>query len=224
VAHQCSYCGKEYVRESSFLVHVCEQKLRHQQKDERGVQLGYHGYIEFYRKAQGSAKNKTYDDFSSSSYYKAFVKWGRYCVNTRVINPEGFLHWLLDNNKRLDNWAKDSLYSEYLENYVYEENATQALTRALELSVEWSEETENPDRDYLKYANRNGLCYKISSGRLSAWVLYNCASGIELLEDLTTEQIQIVWPFIDSDRWSKTFSRYPADQEYLKQLLKEAGW
>jgi len=221
---KCEYCSREFARESTVNAHVCEQKKRHDQQNERGVQLGYHGFLEFYRKSQGSAQNKTYDSFATSPYYRAFVKWGWYCVNTRVINPEGYLHWLLEHNKKIDVWAKDKQYSEYLETYVYQENATVALTRALELAVDWHEDTGYPDRDYLRHANRNGLCYKVASGRLSAWVLYNCASGIEFLEDLTVEQIQMVWPYIDSDRWQQTFGKYSTDQEYVKQLLKEAGW
>jgi len=98
----CQYCRKDFVRENSLAVHVCEQKKRRQERSERGVELGFQAYVRFYEMSQGSAKFKTYDDFCESPYYKAFAKFGRYCVNTRVINPKQFLEWLLKNNKKID--------------------------------------------------------------------------------------------------------------------------
>ena len=80
-SYTCKYCEREFKRESSLAVHICEQKKRYQEKDERGVQIGYQAYIKFFEYTQGSAKLKTFDDFAASPYYRAFVKFGRYCVS-----------------------------------------------------------------------------------------------------------------------------------------------
>ena len=97
--YQCRYCRKDFVKETTLAVHVCEPKRRHQEKDERGVQLGFQAYIRFYELTQGSAKLKTFDDFVESSFYRAFVKFGRYCVAIKAINPARFTEWLLKQNK-----------------------------------------------------------------------------------------------------------------------------
>ena len=101
---QCQYCKKDFARETSLAVHVCEPKRRRQERAERGVELGFQAYIRFYEMSQGSARLKTFDDFADSPYYRAFVKFGRYCVSTRTINPKQFLEWLLKNNKK--KWIK----------------------------------------------------------------------------------------------------------------------
>ena len=129
--YACQYCKKAFVKEATLAVHVCEQKKRRQDKSERGVELGFQAYIRFYEMTQGSAKLKTYDDFCDSPYYKAFVKFGRYCVNTRTINPKQFLEWLLKNNKKIDHWSSDQLYTEYLIQHLRVENITDALARAM---------------------------------------------------------------------------------------------
>ena len=49
----CRYCHKDFVREASLSVHVCEQKKRHQERSERGVELGFQAYIRFYEMSQG---------------------------------------------------------------------------------------------------------------------------------------------------------------------------
>jgi hypothetical protein len=76
----------------------------------------------------------------------------------------------------------------------------------------------------MRYGNTNSLCYAVTFGRISPWVIYNSESGQKFLSELTTEQVAMVWPYIDSDAWQKKFSNYPADQEYVKDILNKAGW
>ena len=220
----CNYCKKDFVKETSMAIHMCEPKRRRMEKDERGVQLGFQAYIKFYETMQGSAKNKTYDDFCESAYYKAFVKFGRYCVNTHVINPPQFMNWLLKNNKKIDRWCSDQIYTEYLIQHLLVEAVDDALKRAIEHSIAWEETTGHPAKDMLRYGNANALCYDITAGRISPWVIYNSNSGVEFLGNLSTEQVAIIWPYINSDAWHKKFSNYPADQEFVKDILTQAGW
>lgn len=222
--HTCRYCEKSFQKESTLAVHVCEPKRRYQEEKEAGVQLGLQAYLRFYEITQGSAKLKTFDDFAKSAYYRAFVKFGRYCVAIRAINIPRFIEWLLKNNKKIDHWCRDSIYGEYLTDYIRVEAVADALARALETAITWSEETGNPDRDYLRYGNSNTVCYAISVGRVSPWVLYNCDSGNEFLANLNPDQIGMVWSMIDADFWQKKFRDYQADTEYVRDMLKKAGW
>ena len=220
----CEFCRKEFARENSIAVHMCEPKRRRMEQSERGVQLGFQAYIKFFELQQGSAKLKTFEDFCNSSYYRAFVKFGRYCVNTRVINPAQFMTWLLKNNKKIDRWCSDSIYTEYLLFYLQAEAVADALSRAVEYSIDWSEKTTHPAHDCLRYGNSNALCHAVTTGKISPWVIYNSASGQEFLTNLDTAQITMVWPYINSDVWTKRFANYSSDQEYAKEILKQAGW
>jgi hypothetical protein len=220
----CGYCDKTFSRESSIEVHMCEPKRRRLQRDDRGVQLGLQAYVRFYETMQGSAKNKTFDDFETSSYYRAFVKFGHYCVNTRVINPERFMAWLLKQQKKIDKWCSDQIYTEYLVNYLTLEAVDDALARAMEYGLDWAEKTNNPAHDCLRYGNANAICHAITAGRISPWVIYNSESGQKFLGDLSSDQVTMIWIYIDSDVWQKKFQTYPADQEYSKEMLKQAGW
>jgi hypothetical protein len=108
--------------------------------------------------------------------------------------------------------------------YLRVENVNDALARTIEFGITWHEETGNPAHDCLRYGNSNAMCHAITSGRISPWVIYNCDSGQKFLSDLTTEQVAMIWPYIDSDFWVKKFQNYPADQEYSKEILKVAKW
>ena len=220
----CEYCKKSFVRETSIEVHMCEPKRRRLAKDETGVRIGFQAYIKFYEMAQGSARLKTYEDFCESAYYKAFVKFGRYCVDTKAISPGRFMDWLLKNQKKIDNWCSDRLYTEYLLWYLAIEAVDDALARAIEYSIDWSEKTGHPSQDCVRYGNANAICYAITTGRISPWVIYNSESGVEFLNSASSEQIAMIWPYINSDVWHKKFTDYLADQEYAKDILKKAGW
>ena len=205
-------------------MHSCEPRRRRQEKDEAGVRLGFNSYIKFYELTQGSAKLKTYDDFCESPYYKAFVKFGRYCVNTKVINPARFTEWVLKQNKKLDYWCSDKLYEEYLLFYLKVERMEDALARGIEHALNWAEEKEVPSQDYLRYGNHNVITSAIVNGRISPWILYNCESGQKFLSEMSTEHQTMVWTYIDPDVWTKKLKDDPANRIEAQELLQKAGW
>ncbi len=224
MTHVCEYCKKEFVRETSIQAHMCEPKRRRRERDEPGPRLGFQAYIRFYENMAGSARNKSHDTFCESSYYRAFVKFGHYCVNTRVINPERFMAWLLKNNRKIDHWCSDKVYTEYLVDHLKVEAVDDALTRAIEFGIDWSEKNASPAHDCMRYGNANVLCYAVTAGRISAWVIYNSESGQKFLSELDATQVSMIWPYIDSDAWQKRFQDRPQDQAYAKNILKQAGW
>jgi hypothetical protein len=225
-SYKCRYCEKEFRKESTLAAHLCEQKRRYQQKDETGVQLGLRSYLRFYEITQGSAKLKSYDDFCTSPYYGAFVKFGRHLVGIRAVAPNQFIDWLLKNNKKLDQWCKDGFYEEWLHGHLKKEAPQDSLERALKEMQEYADahpELKNGFLDYFRYGNSNRICHHIVTGRVSPWIIYNCSSGVEFLETLSEEQIGIIMTWIDPEYWQKKFADYVADTEWCKHVLKEAG-
>jgi hypothetical protein len=224
MAFTCKYCNKDFIRENSLEKHMCESKRRVLSKDEPGVRFGFQSYLKFYTLTQSSSTDRTFEDFTKSSYYKAFVKFGRYCYDTKVINPLYYLEWLLKKQKKIDNWASDRLYTEYLQGYLKHEHVNDALTRAIEFGIAWQESQGYPSNDCLRYGNPNTIMYAITSGKISPWVIYNCESGQKFLASLNSEQINFIWSYIDSDIWNNKFSSNKPDVEFAKKMLNKAGW
>ena len=224
--YSCKYCKKEFKKESTLAAHLCEPKRRHQQQNETGVQLGFKAYLRFYELTQGSAKLKTYEDFVASPYYMAFVKFGRYLVAIRCINTGSFIDWLLKNNKKIDYWTKEAFYLEWMREYLKKENVKDALERALKEMQDLADEDSKLNgefNNYFRQANANRICQHVANGRISPWIVFNCASGVEFLETLNEEQLSMIIEWIDPDYWQRKFTDYMADTEWTKHILKQAG-
>ena len=88
-----------------MLFRSCEPKRRHLQKSEKWVQNGYIVFRRFYEIHQKNTKPKSYDDFCSSAYYNAFVKFGS--SSNKSLTPTPFLDLArLQNCKNGDTpWA-----------------------------------------------------------------------------------------------------------------------
>ena len=223
-SYKCRFCEKEFRKESTLSAHLCEQKRRWQQETETGVQFGLRAYLQFYETTQGSARLKSYEDFVNSPYYNAFVRYGRHLVAIRAINSNSFTAWLLNNNKKLDFWCKDSSYEEWLLEYLKKESPQDALERALREMEDYAGNSDIADfSQYFMYGNTNRICHHITTGRVSPWILYNCDTGIDFLNNLGEEHLAMVLAWIDPDYWGRKFKDYVADVEWCKHVLKAAG-
>lgn len=223
-SNRCEFCQKIFRRETSLKVHLCEPKRRNNERHEAGVRLGLACYQRFFEITQGSAHYRDWNDFVTSAYYRAFVKFGRYCCTTKTIDTTDFLEWLIKHKIKLDHWARDSSYERYLTEHVMQETVSNALIRAIECAQDWQENTGYPAHDMLRFANDNLLCHRITTGHITGWVLYNCDSGREFLQRLNSEQVSMIWNHINSEIWQKKFLDYPADSAYAQEILKKAKW
>ena len=196
------------------------------QQNDIGVQLGLRAYLRFYEITQGSAKLKTYEDFSTSPYYSAFVKFGKYLVSIRCVNTASFTDWLLKNNKKLDHWCKDALYLEWLKEYIKKEAVQDAIERALKEMQTYADNDiilQENFNNYFTLGSRNRIVHHITNGRISPWVIFNCDSGIDFLGSLNEEQLAMIMPWVDPDFWQRKFKDYMADTEWVKDILSKAG-
>ncbi len=219
----CKYCKKVFRRESTLQAHSCEPRRRALQEKEVGVQFGLRAWLRFYEITQGSSKLKTYADFSSNSFYLAFVKFGRHIVAIRAVNPLSFIDYVIKENKKIDRWCDEETYVTYLYQYIRKEQASDTLERGLNEMQEWADSNGLSLVDYFKEGNPNRLCQHIANGRISPWILYNCNTGIQFLSDLNEEQLAKVMPWIDPTYWEKRFQDFMADAEWIKSILSDAG-
>jgi hypothetical protein len=224
MSYECAYCKKTYSKESTLTSHSCERKRRFQQQQEIGVQWGFQSYLIFYETTQ-NGNRKTYEQFVDSSYYTAFVRFGRHSHSVHCPNLANFTRWLLKNNRRLDHWCSDQYYAEWLKEYLKRESVQDALERSIQCMMDYAH--EHPDlrngyRDYFRLVNENRICYHIASGRISPWAVYNCESGQDFLGRLNEDQVAMINDIIDPTYWQPRFRDLPDDVIFVTKVLKLA--
>lgn len=217
----CDFCNRTFQRESTIEKHICEYKHRWQEQHVRGNQIGFQAWLQFYKNNTANVKKRNYMDFIKSSYYTAFAKFGIYCCEVHVINVNRYVDWLLKNKVRIDNWNLDSNYNKFLIEYLRQEDAFDALERSIKTLTELSESENILFSDYLKYGNTNKICYHITAGRISPWILYHSKGGLKFLESLDSVQQKIVIDYIDPERWAIKFKKNNQTVESIKQILAE---
>ena len=219
---KCEHCGKEFVKEKTLTVHICEQKRRYLAKNEKHVQAGLLTFQKFYELSSKGKVQKTFDEFASSPYYTAFVKFGSFLVNTAPIYPEMFIDYVLRSGVKLDHWCRDELYETYITEMIKKEPADGAIQRTISTMMDLGEKNNAPWEHYFAFVNLNRAAHDIREGLISPWILLNSKSGKDMLTRMNDEQLEIVGPVIDPQFWLRRFKSLPADIELVKDVIKEA--
>ena len=220
----CDFCKREFLRESTTLSHVCEPKRRWLDKDNHGNRIGFQCWLEFYKKNTSKRKNLKQEDFIKNPYYIAFVKFGNYCVNINAINIPRFTDWLLKNQVKIDNWCSDSTYTKYLIEFLRHEDPFDAIHRSIEHCIDMSVDANIQPHDMLRYGNANKICYAITTGKISPWLLYQSDSGVRFLDTLNEGHVKMIIDYINPEQWAIRFKRDAELTKRIKDTLKEAGY
>lgn len=210
------------MKESTLSAHICEQKRRHLQKDEKHVMLGYQAFIRFYQLSANFMGTKTYDEFSKSSFYNAFVKFGSYLNNVKPLYMEKYIDYIVKSGIKIDKWCNDDVYEKYAVDVIRKEGVETALERSINTMVEWAEKNNSVWNHYFLYASTNRVTWDMRDGKVSPWLVLNCKSGKECIAKFNDEQLNMIYPVLDPQHWALRFKRQPSDVEFVKEVAKKA--
>ena len=219
----CVHCNKAFMKEKTLVAHMCEQKRRALQKDEKRVQAGFYAFNRFFRLTQNAKKDKTYEDFAKTAYYNAFVKFGSFVNNVNPLYPDKFIDFVIKSGVKLDHWCRDELYERYLYEMLKVEPVESAVQRTITTMMEWSDSSGAQWYHYFNYANFNRVVHDIRNGKISAWVVLNCKSGKAMLANFNDDQLNMIEPAMDIPYWVKHFKEKPSDAALVKEICKESG-
>jgi hypothetical protein len=105
-----------------------------------------------------------------------------------------------------------------------EENPLDAIARSIETAISIAEEEKIKNDDALRYASPNKICYEITKGKISPWMLYQSESGVKFLSKLDETQQKMILEYIDPEKWAIKFKRDPSIVKEVKELMHDAGY
>jgi|TARA_B110000259_G_scaffold94319_1_gene109178 hypothetical protein len=218
----CKYCGSGYTREKTLAVHMCQKKRRALQINEKRVQLGLYAFNRFYETSMYSKKQKTYEDFCSSQYYNAFVKFGSFISNVKPLYPEKYIDHVVTSGVKLDHWCREELYEAYALELIRKEGVETALERSIMTMMEWAEDKSAPWNHYFQHVSLNRAIWHLKDGKVSPWIVLNSKSGKEMLGKFNNEQLELIYHVLDPSHWAMRFKRNPKDVELVKDVVRES--
>lgn len=219
----CKYCNHGYSRESTLITHVCEQKRRALAQHDKHVVIAFDTFKRFYKLTQNMKHEKTYEEFSKSPYYNAFVKFGSFVSNVNPLYPDHFIDFVIRSGAKLDHWCRDDLYDNYVVNLIRTENVETALNRSINHMVKWADKHDSVWNHYFLYVSLSRATYDIKDGKVSPWIILNSSSGKDLLKKMNDEQLTAISTVIDPQFWLLKFKRLPDDVNFVKQIIKESN-
>lgn len=220
----CGFCNKTFMKESTYLVHLCERKRRWIDRDTKHAKVGFMVFQKFYEVSYGAArKPKTVDEFIKSNLYTAFMSFGRYIVNNNVINPSDFIMFVIKSGVPLKNWESPVLYEKYVRELNKKETPYAAVERHFLLVKQWSIDTGEEMYDFFRKISPAQATMWIQTGRISPWVLFNCESANDMIGRLSEEQLDLIYSYIDPEFWKIKFKMNEGDANIVREELKAFG-
>ena len=223
--HQCEFCEKEFSNEKRLIVHMCEQRRRWNNKNEKYVRLGFQTWLKWYE-LSGTHRNKkdrSYKDFMKSKYYTSFTKFGRHMSNTNLVNPTQFIEFVIKNGIKLSDWCKDSVYEFYVRDVCKRENVEVALERQVGLMEKWAEENDEEWTEFFKKIHPNLAIKWIKAGRISPWIIFKASTTVDLFDRMSEEQIALVDEFIETSFWNLKMKKNEKDAKFVQETLEKYG-
>ena len=218
----CRYCKSKFTQEKTLAVHMCEQKRRYMSKDTRANLAGFQTYNRFYQLTQNQNETKTYDEFTKSPYYTAFVKFGSFIANVNPLYPEKFIDYVVTSGVKLDHWCREDLYQKYIVNLIHTESVETALERSINHMESWAKDFNSLWNHYFRYVSTNRAVFDIKDGKVSPWLILNSPTGKDMLATFRDDQLSSISTIIDPNLWIKKFHRQTWDIDLVKQVVKEA--
>ena len=222
--NSCEFCKRSFVKETTLLKHICEYKHRWLERDKRGNRIGFQSWLQFYERHTTNKKVKTYEDFIKSAYYTAFAKFGTYCIDVNALNVPRYVDYLLKEKIKIDTWASDTNYNKFLIEYLQMEDPHDAIHRSVETCIELSKDQNIQQHDVLRYGNRNRILYCITTGKISPWLLFQSESGVKLLDEISPDQLKLIYDYINPVKWAIIFSKDKTKVNEINSLCKELGF
>jgi hypothetical protein len=221
--HVCAYCNTGFTRESTLHTHVCEQKRRFLAKNDKHVVYGYQAFVSFFQYVEHSTAVKSYEEFTQSPYYNAFVKFGSFISNTRPLYIGKYIDWVVKSGVKLDHWCRDELYEKYVVDLVRTESVETALERSVTHMQTWADTTGAVWTQYFEHVSGSRATYDIKDGKVSPWLILNSPTGRQMVASLSDEQLNEIAAILDPAYWTRVFKLKTSDVELVKDIVREAS-
>jgi hypothetical protein len=220
--YKCKYCNKTYVKETTLIAHVCENKRRFLNKDEKQNRIAYQSWVVYRNLSIKSKTQPSYEDFISNRYFTGFMKLAKRIIDLNMDRPEDFVRFIILNSIKMDDWAKDVVYETYVKDRTKNETVERAIERSLLQMKTWSERTGYDWQDYFIKASTIDAVQDIKMGRISPWCTFATDQGSKFIDRLEPGQVEDLIEYMNPKSWRVKVKRQKKDADWVQEVFNQA--
>lgn len=223
--YKCGYCGKVYKRESSLVKHMCKQKQRVLLRDTKEAKVALDIWLRFRKFARLPYKKnlQPYEAFAQSGEFQGFVDFGKYLIETQIIEHDKFIDKLLMDSVPIKQWTSHAVRKAWIKSVIFREHPDTAIARSIHAIQEWADNTGNEWQDFFKDVSTQRALLWIETGKISPWFIHAASTREELIGRFNDDEIQHIFEFLDPGVWGPKKVKYKVDYDAICGVFEANG-
>lgn len=203
------------------MAHCCPKKMRYLDKDNKNVQLGLMAFKRFHQLTSYNSPSKTYVDMVNSNLYNDFVSFGRWINDAAIVNPTGYIDYVIKEKIKINDWQKSSVYESFLKTMVHKEDALDALCRSIEWVTKWCDQNSVEIINFYDKIGTNTLTHYLRSAAISPWMIFLSSRKTEILSRFDESQMKLLNSLLDQTVWNLRMRKYRNNLDEYQNILGE---
>lgn len=218
---ECPYCHKQYVRETAYHNHYCEQMRRHDEMKTPTGQAAYNFYCNWMK--SNRRKPPKIETFMESRFYRNFYNFAQFAEKVNMgKNADQFIELMVKHDISPNLWTYDRAYSLFVEQY----DRTVPVLKQVETTVDQlyrlADAYDCDIEQVFDTAKPAVIIEMIRQKLLTPWILLNSSKFKQSMRSYyTTEQRKIIEGLIRPMYWKVRFDNNRKTVQIMKKIVKE---
>lgn len=221
--YKCSYCNKQFMKESAFMKHECTLMLRNKEVQSIVGQQAYVAYKHWLEKQRRKAP--PIETFISSQYYNSIFKFAEFCRETGVGDPELYIDLMVKQNLSPALWRRDEAYTIYLDHIDRHSDPLKQCEDTADQLATIAERLDCPLPQVFEKLHFGEILTLVQQRKLSPWLLFFSDAFKRRRARFSDNEKEVLIKTIGgSGRWSLAFDKVnPAVKQTILEVIKGLG-
>lgn len=219
---ECSFCGKEFKREKSFLEHTCEQRTRHEaMRNDLTTKTAFRFYETWMRLQRRTVQNTT--SFLKSKHFKAFVEFASFVKRVKLVDVEMYIRMMINKRIQPQYWISNKCFSMYLTYVDHKKTPMQHAKITINTLMNIAEAANCDVSEVFNVLTPQETVFLIQQRKLSLWVLLRSKKFKSMILTLDDDERETIEELLQPETWINKFQQHHAAAETMKKLVTELG-
>lgn len=215
----CKWCRHTFVREHSYMEHVCKQMKRAEEFQTPLGQTAWR-YYEYWIRTK-KRQPPPPQSFLDSKLYMTFINFVKFCNTVNLPQPEKFIRLMVSKDYQPTLWMASFTYVDYLEYLDRQVEPLEQAITSVNTILTLSEKLNIDSSKVFDELDTFELIDLIQSRRLSPWLLlFSDAFSRHYQHKASPEQRVLIESLIRPEYWAGQFDIYASEIEKIKKYIE----